>query len=110
MVGTREGTEVTSGHDRAGSGGRLAGVTSVTTPNHSGSIGELFWRVSEAVVLLDGDRIIAWNPSAVRMFGIDPQQGVDAQDVFSDALGPAYEQLQMLLKQSGTAVIDAVES
>jgi len=82
----------------------------VTAPIHSGSIGELFWRVGEAVVLVDGARVVAWNPAAVRMFGVDPPAGADAEAVFSVALGSAYQHLHTLLTESGTAVIDAVDS
>ncbi|MFL6241034.1 MAG: ATP-binding protein [Actinomycetes bacterium] len=82
----------------------------MSAPLQSGSIGELFWRVDEAVVLVDGDRIIAWNPSAVRMFATTPDQGASADRVFSAVLGPAYDGLRTLLRQPGTAVIDATSA
>jgi signal transduction histidine kinase len=82
----------------------------VTAPLQSGSIGELFWRVSEAVVLVDGTRIIAWNPSAETMLGVAPANGADAPEVFAAALGSAYEQLEVLIHAAGTAVVDAMDS
>jgi signal transduction histidine kinase len=82
----------------------------VTAPIQSGSIGELFWRVSEAVVLIDGTRIIAWNPSAERMLRVTPKDGADATEVFADRLGSSYEQFKGLIHASGTAVIDAMDT
>jgi signal transduction histidine kinase len=82
----------------------------VTAPIHSGSIGELFWRVSEAVVLVDARQVIAWNPSAERMFGLTPDEDTDPEGLFGGILGAAYPQLRALLSEPGTAVIDAVDS
>ena len=82
----------------------------MTAPLQSGSIGELFWRVSEAVVLVDRTQIIAWNPSAERMLGTTPKEGADAAEVFAEMLGSSYEQFKVLIRESGTAVIDAMDA
>src|SRR3954454_5501423 len=82
----------------------------MTAPIQSGSIGELFWRVNEAVLLIEGDDVIAWNPSAQRMFGVPSDVAPSADEVFSSLLGRAYEDLRMLIREPGSAVIDAVET
>src|SRR5437764_10663337 len=82
----------------------------MSVPLQSGSIGELFWRVAEAVVLVDGDRVVAWNPSAQRTFGIAPDCPADAADVLAPVLGSSYAELQRLFREPGSAVIDATAS
>ena len=82
----------------------------MTAPIQSGSIGELFWRVSEAVALLRADLIVAWNPSAQQMFGVTPADGASAEETFAPLFGPAYDDLRPLLTESGTATIDAMVS
>src|SRR4051794_5710512 len=82
----------------------------MSAPIQSGSIGELFWRVNEAVVLVDGDKVIAWNPSAQRMFGVAPESAASANELFGSLLGPAYDEFHRLVKEPGSAVIDAVDT
>lgn len=82
----------------------------MTAPIQSGTIGELFWRVSEAVALLDGDRIIAWNPAAQRTFGVVPDHEAPADKVFGELLGAAYDGIRALLHEPGTAVVDAMDA
>jgi signal transduction histidine kinase len=39
-------------------------------PSASGQLGELFWSTQDAVVVVAGDRVVAWNPAAERIFGV----------------------------------------
>jgi signal transduction histidine kinase len=97
-------------HDDGGNGAPSDGGALMTAPIQSGSIGELFWRVNEAVILIDSDRVIAFNPAAQRMFGVAPDTDARADEVFGPILGTAYDQLRALIREPGTAVIDAMST
>jgi signal transduction histidine kinase len=71
-----------------------------------GSIGELFWRVEEAVLLVRGGRIQAWNPAAERLFGVQPDTDADADEVLAPLFGAAYGALRPLLVEAGTATLE----
>jgi signal transduction histidine kinase len=82
----------------------------VTSPVVPGAIGELFWRVSEAVILMRAGTIIAWNPAAEQLFGISPEPGADAAQTLAPLFGDAYAELAPLLTQAGSVSLDAAPS
>jgi signal transduction histidine kinase len=82
----------------------------VSPPIVPGAVGELFWRVSEAVFLVQAGRIVAWNPSAVKLFGVHPGDDADADETLGPLLGSAYTDLHPLLSTPGVATLDATPS
>jgi signal transduction histidine kinase len=82
----------------------------VTSPIVPGSIGELFWRVEEAVFLVRAGRILAWNPAAERLFGIAPEVDADADETLAPLFGSAYGALRPLLTEAGSATLELAPS
>ncbi len=71
-----------------------------------GSIGELFWKITEAVVVCQAGQagqVVAWNPGAEAMLGMTAveasSRGVDLQPAFGNATKQFWE-----LVEAGTGV------
>ncbi len=60
-----------------------------------GSVGELFWRIAEAVVVCEPGRVVGWNPGAEAMLGMSaPEasaQGADLHPAFGSATKQFWE-------------------
>jgi signal transduction histidine kinase len=74
-----------------------------------GAVGELFWNVSEPVVILDGETVLGWNPGAERAFGISAEEaladGVDLDKIF----GTAGAQLRALIEEGGETELSCTD-
>jgi signal transduction histidine kinase len=71
----------------------------------AGVIGELFWHIDEAVVIVDRGSVTAWNPSAERIFGVTASDALAPGFDLATVLGRAADQLPALL-DGGTADLD----
>lgn len=77
-------------------GGAGSGDTGAV-PLERGAVGELFWSIADAVVLLRGRRVIAWNPAAEQLFHVpEGEATADGFDLLAP-FGPAGKQLAELL-------------
>ncbi|MDQ3569741.1 MAG: HAMP domain-containing histidine kinase [Actinomycetota bacterium] len=60
-----------------------------------GALGELFWEITEAVVVCEPRRVLAWNPGAEAMLGMTAAQatneGSDLQTAFGNATKQFWE-------------------
>src|SRR3954447_26118320 len=77
----------------------------MVSPLTPGAIGELYWQVAEAVVLVHDDRVLAWNPAAEKMFGVAPPVNTPVEDVLAPALGAAYDEVRALLRSPGSGTV-----
>jgi signal transduction histidine kinase len=72
-----------------------------------GSIGELFWKIAEAVVVCEPGRVVAWNPGAEVMLGMTAPDasalGADLQPAFGDATDEFWE---LVSAGTGAAQLD----
>ena len=72
-----------------------------------GSIGELFWKITEAVVVCEPGRVVAWNPGAEAMLGMTAPDastlGADLQPAFGDATDEFWE---LVAAGTGAAQLD----
>nr|MBA2752745.1 hypothetical protein [Actinomycetota bacterium] len=72
-----------------------------------GSIGELFWKITEAVVVCEPGRVVAWNPGAEAMLGMTAPDastlGADLQPAFGDATEQFWE---LVAAGTGAAQLD----
>ncbi|MDQ3573642.1 MAG: HAMP domain-containing histidine kinase [Actinomycetota bacterium] len=60
-----------------------------------GSLGELFWEITEAVLICEPRRVLAWNPGAEALMGVTAAQataeGADVQPAFGNATKQFWE-------------------
>ncbi|MDQ1444199.1 MAG: two-component system, OmpR family, sensor kinase [Acidimicrobiaceae bacterium] len=72
----------------------------------TGAVGELFFNVSEAIVIARPGQIVAWSPSAERVLGLSADDathpGTDLMPVFGDGLVVLWH----LVEAGGQSVID----
>jgi signal transduction histidine kinase len=69
-----------------------------------GSIGELFWKISEAVVVCEPGRVVAWNPGAEAMLGMTADQASGGEADLQPAFGNATKQFWELV-EAGTGSV-----
>lgn len=66
-----------------------------------GSIGELFWQITDAVVVCYRARVVGWNPGAEVMLGMTPAQTVAEGADLQPAFGRATKQFWELAEAGG---------
>src|SRR3954452_22622257 len=59
-------------------------------------LGELFWSTQDAVAVLAGDRVVAWNPAAERIFGVPADVAVTPGFELAPLLGLPRSRLAAL--------------
>jgi K+-sensing histidine kinase KdpD len=82
----------------------------VNSPVVAGSIGELFWRIDEGVVLSRKGRIFACNPAAERMFNVRSTDGPAIDACLQQLFGAAYGDLRRLLSAAGSETLPQLPS
>jgi signal transduction histidine kinase len=65
-------------------------------PLGDGQLGELFWSTQDAVAVIAGDRVVAWNPAAERIFGVPIDVAVAAGFDLAAVLGLSKSRLAAL--------------
>lgn len=68
-----------------------------------GSIGELFWKITEAVVVCEPGRVVAWNPGAEAMLGMTALEASNPDADLHPAFGNATKEFWELV-EAGTGV------
>ena len=77
-------------------------------PLHRGVLGELFWNVDDPVLVLEGDKVVAWNPASERKFGVPVEAALDPGFDLASVFGEAYPHLIQLARREGKATLNCI--
>lgn len=88
-------------------GATMSLVNDEALPVVRGAIGELFWSISDAVIIHHEGRVLAWNPAAERVFGVTSQEATAPEFDLDAIFGSSAPELARLLADGGSGPLDA---